>query len=247
VAAALPAVDVIDLPPNPAGYLRALADRPTLAAPPPTAADRVRARSYAAARQAALSAAAAGTIEEFLDGLRMRATVRRLGPADLNRAAQLAQKTNQFNLTTARRGREELAGLATDPRWLCYVLELSDRFADHGATGLLLARLDGPAAELDTLLLSCRIIGRTAERRLLAVAATGARTAGCRVLRGVYVPSDRNGLVRSLYPSLGFAAAELGSSRCTYEYDLMSGPPLDTPHISASTIVAGTVMEDGNG
>ena len=249
VAAALPQVDVIELPEHPAGFVRALAERPTLAASPPTAADRLRARSYAGAELASRSAARAGSIEEFLDGLRMRATVRVLGPADLTRAAQLVQKTNQFNLTTRRRTRGELAALATDPGWRCYTLALRDTFADHGTVGVLLLRLDGPVAEIDTLLLSCRVIGRTAERRLLATAATAARAAGCTRLRGSYLRSDRNGLVADLYPELGFAACAPNGSRCTYEYDLESGPPLDTRHISENGPKNGPKngSEDGNG
>jgi FkbH-like protein len=228
----LPQVDVIPLPGQPTGYVGALAWRPTLEPGRVTDDDRARAQSYAALRGSEELRVAAHSLEEFLDRLRMRAQVRCLGPADLNRAAQLLQKTNQFNLTTRRHSRERLAELTASSQWRCFALSLSDRFTDHGTVGLLLLRLDGETAEIDTLLLSCRVIGRTAERRLVATAAAAARAAECARLVGVYVPTGRNDLVASLYPDLGFSALDgdsIGIRR--FGYQLASGGPTDTPHL----------------
>jgi FkbH-like protein len=114
------------------------------------------------------------------------------------------------------------------------MLSLEDRFADHGNVGLLLLRTADRTAEIDTLLLSCRVIGRTAERTLLAAAAAAARAAGCATLTGTYVPTERNGLVETLYPDLGFPAVDDGASADgtrVYSYPLDSAGPADSPHI----------------
>ncbi|WP_280270877.1 HAD-IIIC family phosphatase [Nocardia wallacei] len=231
VSRALPEVDVIALPSQPALYIRALADRPTLTPPMPTAADDTRAQSYAGLHRAEQARQSADTLESFLDSLNMSATVRRATPDDLPRVAQLTQKTNQFNLTTRRRSLAELTELADDAEWWCGTLELRDRFADHGLVGVVVASLSGPVADIDTLLLSCRVIGRTAERLLLAAAADAARAAGCHTLRGRYVPTDRNALVRDMYRDVGFTPCPADGETGIYDYDLTAGPSLGTPHI----------------
>jgi len=245
VLAALPSVDVVTLPPGPAGYVGALADRPTLALSRATTDDAGRARSYAALA-AAERERGSSSLADFLAGLRMRAEVRRLEPNALDRAAQLVTKTNQFNLTGRRYSRRELELLMRDPAWIIRTLSLSDRLADHGMTGLIMLRVDGATAEVDTLLLSCRVIGRTAERRLLAAGAGDAWRAGCRLLRGVYRPSARNKLVAGLYPEAGFDAAGGGedAEAEAFEFRLKSARAaalLDTPYIEdAGTGAPGT-------
>src|SRR2546423_13567551 len=99
----------------------------------------------------------------------MHARVRPLDDASLDRAAHLTQKTNQSNLTLNRRTREDLERLAGGDDVTCMTLELEDRFARHGLIGLGILRRseDDPlTAVIDTLLLSCRVIGRTAELHL---------------------------------------------------------------------------------
>ncbi|MFE6056723.1 HAD-IIIC family phosphatase [Kitasatospora sp. NPDC056446] len=243
VRAHLPEVDVIELPDRPALFRRALAGRPTLQPGRTTDADLSRTASLDALAAADSLRVASSSPEQFLDSLAMRATVRRPAAEDLDRAAQLLQKTNQFNLTSRRHSRDRLARLAADPDWTCLLLSLSDRFADHGTVGLLLLHRTGADAEIDTLVLSCRVIGRTAERRLLHTAAEAARAAGCVRLLGLHVPTGRNGLVRDLYPGLGFESCPGPAPRSegdgederpvlySYAYRLGPGRSLDTPHI----------------
>jgi FkbH-like protein len=232
VAAHLPGTDVVALPSNPTLYVAALAGRPTLEAAPPTAADRTRTASYEALEQAEALRLSSTSLAGFLDSLQMRAQVAALDEDNLDRAAQLLQKTNQFNLTTRRHSRAHLAELSKDPAWRGFSLSLRDRFADHGQVGLLLLHVEGDRAEIDTLLLSCRVIGRTAERRLVALAAQAARAAGCSTLVGRYLPTDRNELVATVYPSLGFKPAdEDGADGARdYTYQLDEPGPDDSPH-----------------
>lgn len=225
VAARLPQVDVIALPQRPAGYVQALAGRPTLEL---GAGALDRAASYSGLRQAAELRLGAESLDEFLAGLGMRARIQQVGAGLLDRAAQLVQKTNQLNLTTRRRNRDELAGLIDDPAWICLALSLTDRFADHGVTGLALVHCSDGVAEIDTLLLSCRIIGRTAERSLLAAVGHRARDAGCQVLRGTFVPTDRNAPAANIYPDSGF---QLVSGSSSYEYPLDRAALSPSPHI----------------
>jgi FkbH-like protein len=200
-----PQVDVVRLPADPAGYVRALADYPYFATTSLTAEDAGRTEQYRARAAAAVSRAAASSLDEFLHSLAMEATVAQVNAATLERVAQLVGKTNQFNLTSRRRGLPELEQLAADEDVTVLTVRLADRFADHGLVGVLIGRQRGAVFDVDTWLMSCRVIGRTLEDEMLAAAAAHSRARGCSTLRGSYLPTAKNGLVADLYPRLGFA------------------------------------------
>ena len=234
VRRALPEVDVVDLPVNPSDYVAALAGRPTLEPGRLTAADRQRNASYAGLRAAAELRERAGSLEHFLEDLAMEAVVQPVDETVLPRVAQLLQKTNQFNLTTRRRTAQEVAALAADPRWVCRWLSLRDRLADHGIVGVGLAELRGDEAVVDTLLLSCRVIGRTAERLLLSELGRAAADAGCTTLIGGYRATDRNALVADLYLQLGFAPQGVVDGEQRYSLPLATLDKLATRHIASA-------------
>lgn len=200
----VPEVDVIDLPSDPAGYVRALADYPYFATTRLTDEDRARGRQYRARAEAASALAEASSLEEFLDSLEMVATVEPVGPANLARVAQLVGKTNQFNLTSIRRTETELADLVAQPGVLAKAFRLRDRFDDHGLVGVLITRPVDDALEIDTWLMSCRVIGRTLEHAMLSRLARRAVDGGYTAINGTYSPTPKNGLVADLYPRLGF-------------------------------------------
>jgi FkbH-like protein len=233
VAAALPQVSVVPLDVPPSELVRALAASVRFELSSLSRDDVARQRSYAARAQAAELQAGAASLEEFWRSLQMRARVRDLEPATLDRAAQLTQKTNQFNLTLRRHSREEIERLAARPAAICKTLELEDRFASHGVIGLgfvIPSEQDPQTALIDTLLLSCRVIGRTAEVHLLAHLGREARANGFARMRGVYVPGPRNALVAELYPKLGFTPA--GENGTSWEYDLEAGGPIESNYIA---------------
>ncbi len=232
VAGALAEVETICLDMAPAERVRALAASLRLEISTLSSEDGQRQRSYVARAAAAELQAGAATLEDFWRSLGMRARVRALDAVSLDRAAQLTQKTNQFNLTLRRHSREEIERIAAEDRSICRTLELEDRFADHGLIGLAIALPSDDEEELaliDTLLMSCRVIGRTAEVHMLAHLSAAALEHGFRRLRGLYVPGPRNGLVAELYPRLGFTACE--QEGC-WEYDLAADGPIQSSYIS---------------
>ena len=234
VRRALPQVDVVDLPVNPSDYVTALVSRPTLEPGRLTTADRQRNASYAGLRTAAELRERMGSLDDFLDDLVMEAVVRPVDEALRPRVAQLLQKTNQFNLTTRRRTEQEVAALAADPRWICLALSLRDRLADHGTVGVGFAVLQGDEAVVDTLLLSCRVIGRTAERLLLGELGRAAAERGCTTLVGCYRATDRNALVADLYPQLGFSPRGAAQGEQRYRLPLADLDKLATRHIAGA-------------
>src|SRR5439155_11119948 len=118
------------------------------------------------AERAALESTACD-IDAFLRSLRMTARVGPVTPATLERAAQLVNKSNQFNLTTRRTTPAELAARSRDPDWVTRTVTLADRFGDNGLISVALARRDADALVIDTWLMSCRVLKREVEVLLL--------------------------------------------------------------------------------
>jgi FkbH-like protein len=236
VSAALPDVSVIWLDVPSSELVRTVAASARFEISSLSTDDLRRQRSYVARARAAQLQAGAASLEDFWRSLEMQARVRELDAATLQRAAQLTQKTNQFNLTLQRHTLEDIERLTGRDGTVCVTLELADRFADHGVIGLGMvtrAQDDPDTATIDTLLLSCRVIGRTAEVHLLSHLGQRALAHGMRRLRGYYVPGPRNALVADLYPRLGFVPVE-GAEHC-WEYDLGDSGPLQSLYIADRT------------
>jgi FkbH-like protein len=204
VRRALPEVDVPVLGEDPSGFRRALEAYPYFEPATFTAADRDRAKQYRARAAAEALKADAGSLEEYQASLGMEAEFGAIDAVNMPRVVQLINKTNQFNLTTVRRNQAELEALLARDASRAFWVRLRDKFADHGLIAVALAEVRGEALAIDTLLMSCRVLGRGVEALILAELARIAAAAGCRRLEGRYLPTARNGLVADLYPRLGF-------------------------------------------
>lgn len=201
----VPEVDVIRLPEHPSGYVRALVDYPWFEPAVLTVEDGLRTQQYRARAESAELRGASATLEDYLKSLQMVAVAEPMTEATQVRVAQLIGKTNQFNLTGRRRSLAEVAAVAQDPAHLILCVRLRDRFADHGVVGVMIgAETKDGVLDIDTWLLSCRVIGRTLEHEMLIAFARQAAARGCTVVRGIYLPSAKNALVADLFSTLGF-------------------------------------------
>ena len=161
----------------------------------------------------------------------MRATIAPFDELHLPRITQLVGKTNQFNLTTRRYSSSELSAFMTSPNHVTRYLKLSDRLGDHGLVALLIVEVTDDALDIDTFLMSCRVIGRTVEEKLLAHLCAEAIARDRTMLRGSYVPTAKNAIVRDLYARFGFreTGSENGATR--WEYDISAHGPIRTEFI----------------
>lgn len=200
----VPEVTVPEVDGTPWGMLAALRRGLYFEAVSLTAEDLDRHRSYEASRALRTARQGGEALDDFLQGLGMTCRHGPVGPATLQRVTQLVNKTNQFNLTTRRYAEPELGQRAEDPAWWCRWFALEDRFGDHGLVGVVLARQEGARLDVDTWLMSCRVLGRGLERFMCACLLAAAAERGATTVRGEYIPTAKNELVRELYPSLGF-------------------------------------------
>ena len=187
------------------GFAQAIRDCPAFERLALSAEDRERGRYYAEQRLRTELQSSAGTIEDFYRSLQMKVEIAPVNPQTLSRAAQLTQKTNQFNLTTRRYTEEQLSELLLSPKWSIQTIRVVDRFGDNGIVGLAMVKDTDGVGEIDNFLLSCRVIGRTVETALLQTIADLARGMGANRLIGRFVPSKKNAPARDFYSRHGFA------------------------------------------
>jgi FkbH-like protein len=223
----LPMVAVPEVPEDPALVPAVLADAGYFESLAITDEDRERTAQYQENQARAQLRAESSDLDGYLRGLDMRMIWRRFDSIGLQRIVQLINKTNQFNLTTRRMTEEQVTAIMADPRAFGLQIRLLDRFGDNGIIAIIIARIgDDAVAEIDTWLMSCRVLGRQVEQTTLNLIAATARAMGARGLRGVYLPTKKNAMVRDHYTKLGFTVTQQqddGASQA--ELDLMQYEP----------------------
>lgn len=202
----LPQVHVPEMPEEPAAFAATLSDAGYFESLSLTLEDRERTMQYDANRTRAAVAAKATDLESYLRGLDMRLLWKPIDRAGLRRATQLINKTNQFNLTTRRYSEEEVAAFLENPNAIALQMRLLDRFGDNGVIAVVLGRINNDALEIDSWLMSCRVLGRQVEQGTHAILVGEAGRLGATTLLGRYRPSSKNGMVADLLPRLGFSA-----------------------------------------
>src|ERR1039458_1195206 len=188
-----------------------------------------RLNEYKAQAQRAELASRVGSRDDFLASLEIVCTFQRALQAPLSRAVQLLAKTNQFNLTTRRRSAAEIEEFASGVGGLAVVVRVRDRFGDAGVVGLALARHQGDSCRIDSLLLSCRVLGRGIETALLAYVGERAQRAGAKRLVGEFIATKKNAPCANFYTDHGFVKQvpeeAVESDSVYYEFDITTSVP----------------------
>ena len=225
VAAALPDVVIAELPPDPDEYATAITRLGLLERPLLSDEDTRRTELYRQEQARQTAREDVISPEEFLRDLQLEVLATPVGAENLDRVAQLVAKTNQFNLTTRRHSRDKLGAWASDPNVYAYCYRVSDRFGDAGITGVCVALPKSDRIfELDTLLLSCRVIGRTVEHAIMEHLRQWLADRKPEELRGEYLPTPKNGLVADLLPRFGFTLISNAGDRKQYSLEDFQRP-----------------------
>lgn len=162
-----------------------------------------------------------GGLGDYLASLDMKMSITFDTPEHVQRLTQLTQKTNQFNLTTRRYEEQQVLQFIESSEWVVASFSLCDVFGDSGLVGLLMARrLTATEVEIDTLLMSCRVIGRGAETVFLEAVLAALADRGVERVAADYLPTRKNGLVEAFYPDHRFSIGEDGR----YYRDLRKEP-----------------------
>jgi FkbH-like protein/FkbM family methyltransferase len=158
---------------------------------PATREDQQRTRMYREAAMRRHYREQSLSLNDFVKGLELRVALAEASQAELGRVSQLTLRTNQFNLTTIRRSEDELRSyLESGAR--CLTARVADRFGDYGLVGVVLYESQADRYDVDTLLLSCRVLGRGVEHALVSQLGQRALDEGKRFVRFRYRASERN-------------------------------------------------------
>ena len=183
---------------NPLGMIEKLSRFPGVAAHVVTQEDRVKSEQYKSEKKRSEVFRETGDLEAFIKQLNIEITWWKNNKKQLSRITQLINKTNQFNLTTRRYTQAEVEEMMEQETVLSFKVE--DRFGDMGIVGVMIIK----ECRIDTFLLSCRVLGRGIEERIIDAAL---EVCGDE-LRAEYIPSAKNSQVENLYERLGFAIEE---------------------------------------
>ena len=229
----LPEVEVVEVPEEPALYIRALEAGQWFEAVDLTAEDKERSEQYRVEAQRRDLQDTFTSMDDYLTSLVMRGEVRDIDEPDLARVIQLLGKTNQFNLTTRRHSLEVVRSMLASSRAVGLTVRIADRFADYGLVAVLIGVEEPdqpvPTLRIDTWLMSCRVIARTVEEFCLNCLVESARSLGYSRLVGQYLPTKKNLLVSDLYDRLGFQrTGEADDTSVSYLVNIESAAPATT-------------------
>ncbi|HEU4327239.1 MAG TPA: amino acid adenylation domain-containing protein, partial [Roseiflexaceae bacterium] len=208
VRAALPQIATVGLPEDPDALALALEHLWAVDQLATTEEDRERTALYRQNLERERFRRESLTLASFLADLGLEVRIAPLLPDDIARVAQLTWRTNQFNLSTVRRSEAEIAALA-DAGLQCHTVSARDRFGDYGLIGVLIYRCADGLLEVDTMLLSCRALGRGIEHRMLAHLGAIAQEQGCAAVQLRCVPTAKN------EPARAFLEQTLAAFRST--------------------------------
>lgn len=207
----IPDITVPDLPEDPAEYLFYLQTLNLFETASFSGEDASRTRQYQEEASRVVLQKTFKSEGEFLKSLQMMAEIKPVDTFTLPRVAQLTQRSNQFNLRTVRYTEEDINRLMNDPTKFILTVSLKDSFGDYGLiSAVIMEKRAGDILFIDTWIMSCRVLKRGVENFLLNEIVHLARESGCVFIKGEYIPTAKNGIVKEHYSQLGFKQTSEG-------------------------------------
>ncbi len=170
--------------------------------------DRKRGRLYKAEAGRKSLQNEAIDMPSFFRNLEMKATICVDHAAHIARAAQMTNRTNQFNMHTIRCSEDDIRGFMSNEAIRVYTLSLADRFGDNGVVGLAVILTGDDAWTIHMLLMSCRVLGRTVEQAFIGWIGGQAAAAGATRLIGEVMLTRKNKPFSTFYADRGFSPIE---------------------------------------
>ena len=213
----LPDVTVPELPEDPAEYLPYLQQLALFETVYVSDEDKRRTSLYRQEADRLQLEQKMASIDEYLESLQLRAAAHPLDSYSIPRAAQLSQRSNQFNLRTKRYTEQDMEFFAQHPeQYVTFTVSLKDKFGEYGIICVVvLEKRDEETLFLDTLFMSCRVLKRSVEEYVFNKMVKLAAEQGIKTILGEYLPTKKNAMVKDLLGKYGFeeyAADENGTS-----------------------------------
>ena len=201
----LPDVCVPELPEDPADYLEYLYELNLFETVSFSNEDAERTKLYQIEAKRNSVQKKFANEDDFLKNLDMISLVEPFTKFNTPRVSQLSQRSNQFNLRTVRYGDADIERLSTDSNYFTFSFTLEDKFGDNGLICVIILQKESPKVLfIDTWFMSCRVLKRGMENFVLNTLVETAKENGFTTLKGEYLQTPKNEMVKDHYLNLGF-------------------------------------------
>lgn len=169
--------------------------------------DRGKTQQYVANAERNTFKKAFASVDEYLESLEMELDVISADKFTIPRIAQITHKTNQFNLTTQRYEESDIHNFIAQNA-LVNCLSVKDKFGDNGITVVSIITIKNDTADIDSFLLSCRILGRGVENAYIDFLINQLHDKGIKTLTARFIPTQKNRQTEFFYEKNDFNLAE---------------------------------------
>ena len=187
-----------------------------------TREDKIRMKSYEQERKRISSKDNFKDINEYIKSLNIKINYKNNNKISIQRASQISQRTNQFNLTTIRYSENDIRKFVQNKNILITEISVKDKHGEYGITGSSIVFLNkkDKTASIDTFALSCRVLGRNVENEYLSWILKELKKIGIVKVYSEYVKSQKNDLVKNFYDLNKFKVILSNSTKRKYILDL---------------------------
>lgn len=199
----LPEVLTIDLPTDPSTYASTIMSLNDLNLLKITDDDVKRGKMYFQEKKRS-ELKTSINLDDFLSQLNIKLRIKNADKFTIPRISQLTLKTNQFNLTTKRYQIEDIEKLSNNNNYFLGCVQVEDKFGDNGITGIYIVKKSDKEWFLDSFLLSCRVMGRGIEERIIAYILQQAKNHNVLIVKGKYIPTQKNKPAENFFQNCGF-------------------------------------------
>lgn len=201
----IPGICVPELPQDPAEYLQYLYSLNLFETISVSNEDAERTKLYQTESKRVIQQQKFTNEDDFLKDLNMLSVVESFNKFNIPRVAQLSQRSNQFNLRTVRYTDADIETLVSSEDFHTFSFTLEDKFGDNGLICVIILKKENNSTLfIDTWFMSCRVLKRGMEQFVLNIIANFAKENGVTILKGEYIPTAKNEMVKDHYKNLGF-------------------------------------------
>lgn len=189
---AIPEIFVPDLPVNKLLYKSFLLSLACFDTTSVTEEDLSRTKMYLAEKQRENLKTDLGSVEDWLKSLETTVKIDEVNKTNIQRTAQLLNKTNQMNLSTRRMSETELLNWLDNENRKMWAFTVSDKFSDSGLTGIISLEIENGTGRIIDFILSCRVMGRNIEELMTSTVIDFSRKSGLKNLQANFIPTAKN-------------------------------------------------------
>ena len=183
-----------------------------------TIEDRNRAAQYQQNRMREQLLADSMSMADFIAGLNLQIRIEPPQRGQIPRLSQLSLRTNQFNTTTKRRSEGELTRLLEQPTYKLFSITVADRFGDYGLVGMMICEVEHDTLSVDSFMLSCRVLGKGVEHRMLAELGRVALAGDLRHVQVPFAATAKNKPVLEFLNSVGACFRQGANGALTFHF-----------------------------